>query len=44
MPYAGGEAREFDWQQYLRHREYRALLGVGIVLAILLLKCWWRSI
>ncbi len=44
MPYANGEARGFAWQQYLRHREYHALLGVGIVLAILVLKCWWRSI
>jgi protein-S-isoprenylcysteine O-methyltransferase Ste14 len=42
-PYASGPARGFAWQQYLRHREYRALLGAGIVLAILVLKCWWRS-
>lgn len=43
-PYRSGVARRFEWQQYLRHREYRALVGALIVLAILVLKCWWRSI
>jgi protein-S-isoprenylcysteine O-methyltransferase Ste14 len=42
-PYASGETRGFDWRQYLRHREYRALFGAALVLAILVLKCWWRS-
>lgn len=31
-------ARGFDWQQYLRHREYRALLGLSIVIGLLILK------
>jgi len=42
-PYRSGSARRFDWQQYWRHREYRALFGAVVVLAILVLKCWWRS-
>lgn len=42
-PYANGQVRSFTWRQYQRHREYRALIGVGLVLAILFLKCWWRS-
>ncbi|HKX32714.1 MAG TPA: isoprenylcysteine carboxylmethyltransferase family protein [Blastocatellia bacterium] len=37
-PYRSGEARRFDWQQYLRHREYRALVGLVIVLLVLILK------
>jgi protein-S-isoprenylcysteine O-methyltransferase Ste14 len=37
----GGQVRRFDWQQYLHHREYRALLGVLAVLALLALKLVW---
>src|SRR5262245_31693349 len=37
-PYRSGQARSFDWQQYLRHREYRALVGLVLVLLVLVLK------
>jgi len=37
-PYRDGQARSFDLNQYLRHREYRALIGLGIVLLVLTLK------
>jgi len=37
-PYRGGQARGFDLNQYLRHREYRALIGLGIVLGMLIMK------
>ena len=37
-PYRGGQARSFELSQYLHHREYRALIGLGIVLAILVTK------
>jgi protein-S-isoprenylcysteine O-methyltransferase Ste14 len=37
-PYRGGATRGFDLQQYLRHREYRALIGLAIVMSILILK------
>lgn len=33
----------FDLSLYIRHREYRALLGFVAVLAILILKAWLRS-
>jgi protein-S-isoprenylcysteine O-methyltransferase Ste14 len=38
IPYRRGLKRGFDLQQYLRHREYRALIGLGIVTSILILK------
>jgi protein-S-isoprenylcysteine O-methyltransferase Ste14 len=37
-PYRIGQARHFDAQQYLRHREYRAAIGLAIVIAALTLK------
>lgn len=37
-PHRAGQTRSFDWQQYLRHREYRALLGLSLVIGALLLK------
>lgn len=37
-PYQAGHRRPFDWQQYLRHREYRALLGLSLVIGVLMLK------
>jgi len=37
-PYRSGWARCFDTRQYLRHREYRAAIGLAIVVAILSLK------
>jgi protein-S-isoprenylcysteine O-methyltransferase Ste14 len=40
-PYQNGEARAFDWQQYKHHREYRAMFGVLIVMALLALKVAW---
>ncbi len=37
-PYRSGQRRAFDHDLYLRHREYRALIGLAIVVAILMLK------
>ncbi|MEP7337885.1 MAG: isoprenylcysteine carboxylmethyltransferase family protein [Acidobacteriota bacterium] len=37
-PYRSGQIRGFDVNQYLHHREYRALIGLGIVLVVLILK------
>ena len=37
-PYQGSVARRFDQELYLRHREYRALIGLAIIIAILILK------
>jgi protein-S-isoprenylcysteine O-methyltransferase Ste14 len=37
-PYRNGQTRSFDLRQYLRHREYRALIGLAIVIAVLSLK------
>jgi len=37
-PHRNGRARSFDPRQYLRHREYRALIGLAIVIAVLSLK------
>jgi protein-S-isoprenylcysteine O-methyltransferase Ste14 len=37
-PYRNGQARSFDPRQYLRHREYRAAIGLAIVVALLSLK------
>ena len=42
-PYASGQRRGFDVQQYLHHREYRALFGVLAVLGVLALKIIWRG-
>lgn len=41
-PYQSGTPRKFDWQQYLHHREYRALLGVLLVIGLLALKLVWK--
>src|SRR5262249_38251811 len=38
MPYALSESRSYDPQQYLHHREYRAFIGLGIVICFLVLK------
>ncbi|MDX2033138.1 MAG: methyltransferase [Blastocatellia bacterium] len=37
-PYASGSTRGFDPQQYLHHREYRALFGLTIVMVFLFIK------
>lgn len=37
-PYRDGRTRRFDPRQYLRHREYRAAIGLVIVIGILSLK------
>jgi len=37
-PYRSGQMRSFDFGQYLRHREWRALIGLGIVIFILIMK------
>jgi len=36
--YSSGQSRSFEMKQYLHHREYRALIGLGIVVAVLMLK------
>ena len=40
-PYGTGNEAQFDFSQYLHHREYRALIGLGIVLGILFIKTAW---
>jgi protein-S-isoprenylcysteine O-methyltransferase Ste14 len=37
-PYRDGAVQAFDLQQYLRHREYRASIGLAIVIGIMALK------
>jgi protein-S-isoprenylcysteine O-methyltransferase Ste14 len=37
-PYRNGLTRRFDPRQYLRHREYRAAIGLVIVIGVLWLK------
>jgi protein-S-isoprenylcysteine O-methyltransferase Ste14 len=37
-PYRNGQRQSFDPQQYLHHREYRAVIGLALVLAVLWLK------
>jgi protein-S-isoprenylcysteine O-methyltransferase Ste14 len=37
-PYRGSPGQPFDVQQYLRHREYRASIGLAIVIGVLALK------
>lgn len=37
-PYESGQSRQFDFNQYLHHREWRALMGLGIVFGILIVK------
>ncbi|MBO0857424.1 MAG: isoprenylcysteine carboxylmethyltransferase family protein [Chloracidobacterium sp.] len=37
-PYRNGRIRRFDPRQYLRHREYRAAIGLVIVICVLSLK------
>jgi protein-S-isoprenylcysteine O-methyltransferase Ste14 len=37
-PYRNGRTQRFDPQQYMRHREYRAAIGLAIVIAALSLK------
>jgi hypothetical protein len=36
--YRNGRTQRFDPQQYMRHREYRAAIGLAIVIAALSLK------
>lgn len=40
-PYAAHQQRSFDARQYLHHREWRALLGLAVVLFILCLKAFF---
>jgi protein-S-isoprenylcysteine O-methyltransferase Ste14 len=37
-PYRNGQTQHFDLRQYLHHREYRALVGLAIVVGALALK------
>ncbi len=37
-PYQSGQNRSFDFNQYLHHREWRALIGLVLVLGVLFLK------
>jgi protein-S-isoprenylcysteine O-methyltransferase Ste14 len=37
-PYRNGQTQRFDLRQYLHHREYRALIGLAIVVGVLALK------
>jgi hypothetical protein len=37
-PYRNGRTQRFDAQQYMRHREYRAAIGLAVVVALLSLK------
>jgi hypothetical protein len=37
-PYRNSRTQSFDRRQYLRHREYRAAIGLAIVIAALSLK------
>jgi hypothetical protein len=37
-PYQSSQRSEFHWRQYLKHREYRALIGLAIVFGVLILK------
>lgn len=37
-PYKNGQARAFDLRQYWHHREYRALIGLTVVIVMLTLK------
>jgi protein-S-isoprenylcysteine O-methyltransferase Ste14 len=37
-PYRNGQRQSFDPRQYMRHREYRAAIGLAIVIAVLSLK------
>lgn len=38
VPYATGQSRRYDLRQYLHHREYRALIGLAIVIGFLAIK------
>jgi protein-S-isoprenylcysteine O-methyltransferase Ste14 len=37
-PYRSNSSRGFALQQYMQHREYRALIGLALVLSLLVLK------
>jgi protein-S-isoprenylcysteine O-methyltransferase Ste14 len=37
-PYRNGRTRRFDSRQYMRHREYRAAIGLAVVIGALSLK------
>jgi protein-S-isoprenylcysteine O-methyltransferase Ste14 len=37
-PYRDGDHPGFDFRQYLHHREYRALIGLAVVMGILAMK------
>jgi protein-S-isoprenylcysteine O-methyltransferase Ste14 len=41
-PWREGEQTSFDWQLYLRYREYRALLGMVAALGVLAAKIFIR--
>ena len=41
-PDSKDEPRAFDWSQYLHHREYRAFIGVLVVVGLLALKLVWK--
>lgn len=38
IPYKNGRTQRFDPRQYLRHREYRAAIGLAVIIATLSLK------
>ncbi|MEW6732121.1 MAG: methyltransferase [Acidobacteriota bacterium] len=40
-PWPAQHQTGFDWQLYLRYREYRALIGMVAVLAALVAKIYW---
>ena len=39
----GSKPRAFEWSQYLHHREYRAFIGVFVVMGLLALKLIWKQ-
>lgn len=41
-PWRGGEKTNFDWQLYLRYREYRALLGMGAAIVVLAARIYFE--
>jgi Phospholipid methyltransferase len=42
-PADGQTPKDFSWQQYLRNREYKALIGTVGALAIVWLRMWLRT-
>ena len=43
QPAAGQTAKDFSWQQYLRNREYKALIGTVGAFAAVWLRMWLRA-